>query len=78
MTLSAEKMVHWCNDNVSPVAWQLVVIKALPQLRAHGLELSDLMNPTATLMLPEDAFKTLASCIEELYQTQLMAKYVSV
>jgi hypothetical protein len=78
MIVSAEKIQNWCNENVSPVAWQRVVVKSLPQLRGFGFELSDLMSPVATLVLPEDAFIIIASCIEELYQIQLETELVLV
>jgi hypothetical protein len=78
MMISAEKIQNWCNENISPVSWQRVVVKSLPQLREHGFELSDLMNPVATLVLSEDAYVIIASCVEELYQTQLVAELVFV
>ncbi|MCU0439026.1 MAG: hypothetical protein MUC49_14100 [Raineya sp.] len=78
MIVSATKIQNWCNENISPVAWQRVVVKSLPQLRESGFELSDLMNPVATLVLSEDAFDIIASCIEELYQTHLEMNLVAI
>ena len=76
MDVSAQKIQNWCNENISPVSWQRVVIKSLPQLREYGFELSDLMNPSANLKFSENAFAIVASCIEDLYQTQIMMESV--
>jgi hypothetical protein len=75
MKVSAKKIQEWSNQELSPVAWQRIVVKALPQLREEGLELSDLMNPT-NLVLSEKAFEVLASAVEALYQVELPVEYV--
>jgi len=77
MKVSAKKIQEWSNQELSPVAWQRIVVKALPQLREEGLELSDLMNPTS-LVLSETAFAIVASVIEEMYQVELPVEYVLI
>lgn len=77
MKVSAKKIQEWSNEVISTVAWQRVILKALPQLREEGLELSDLMNPT-NLMLSDKAFEIIASATEELYQTEIPFECVTV
>jgi hypothetical protein len=77
MKVSAEKIKEWSNQEISPIAWQRIIVKALPQLREEGLEFSDLMNPT-NLVLSGKAFKVVASVVEELYQVELPVEYVLV
>lgn len=77
MKVSAKKIQEWSNEVISSVAWQRIVLKALPQLREEGLELSDLMNPN-NLILSEKAFHIIASAIEELYQAEVPSEYVLV
>lgn len=77
MKVSAKKIQEWSNEAISSVAWQRVVLKALPQLREEGLELSDLMSPN-NLLLSEKAFCAIASAIEELYQVEVPSDYVLV
>ncbi len=75
MKVSAKKIQEWSNEAISSVAWQRIVLKALPQLREEGLELSDLINPT-NVMLSERSFEIIAATIEELYQADVPAEYV--
>lgn len=75
MKVSAKKIQEWSNEVISSVAWQRIVLKALPQLREEGLELSDLINPT-NVMLSERSFEVIATTIEELYQADVPAEYV--
>ena len=77
MKVSAKKIQEWSNEVISTVAWQRVILKALPQLREEGLELSDLMNP-ANLVLSDRAFEIITSTIEELYQAEVPSEYVLV
>jgi hypothetical protein len=77
MKVSAKKIKEWSNQEISPIAWQRIIVKALPQLREEGLEFSDLMNPT-NLVLSGKAFKVVASVVEELYQVELPVEYVLV
>jgi hypothetical protein len=77
MKVSAEKIKEWSNQEISPIAWQRIIVKALPQLREEGLEFSDLMNPT-NLVLSGKAFEVVASVVEELYQVELPVECVLV
>lgn len=74
MEISAKKIQEWCNGAISSLAWQRVVVKALPKLREQGLELSDLMNPDG-LMLSDKSFEIIASTIAELYQVEVPTEY---
>ncbi|GAB4123348.1 MAG: hypothetical protein OHK0045_23680 [Raineya sp.] len=77
MEISAKKIQEWSNKEISSVAWQRIILKALPQLREKGLELSDLMSPT-NLMLSGEAFEIIAAAIEDLYQVAIPSEYVTV
>jgi len=77
MKILAEKMQEWCNKTISSVAWQRIVLRALPQLRENGLELSDLMNPS-NLELSDKTFDIIVATIEELYQVKVPSECVLV
>lgn len=77
MKVSVKKIQEWSNEAISAVAWQRIVLKALPQLREEGLELADLMKPTG-LVLSDRAFEIIASTIEELYQVDIPVECVLV
>jgi hypothetical protein len=75
MKISAKKIQEWSNEVISSVAWQRIVLKALPQLREEGFELSDLLNP-ADVMLSQRSFEVIAATIEELYQADVPTEHV--
>jgi hypothetical protein len=76
MKVSAKKIQNWCNEAISPLAWQRLIVKSLPALREKGLELASLMNPSEDLLLDEEALEVLNSSVTELYQVEIPSEYV--
>ncbi|MDX1904719.1 MAG: hypothetical protein SFU27_11220 [Thermonemataceae bacterium] len=76
MKISVAKIQTWCNDNVSPVAWQRVVLKVLPELKGQSYELSDLLNPSQDLSLDDSSLELFGKAIFELYQTEMTPEFV--
>lgn len=76
MKISVAKIQTWCNENISPVAWQRVVLKVLPNLKEQGYGLNDLLNPSADLLLSESSLELFEKAIFELYQTEMTPELV--
>lgn len=61
----------WCESNISPLAWKRVVLRSLPSLSEHGLDLDELENPKNTLILETKELKMILSAIDELYGIEI-------
>ncbi|MFN3315242.1 MAG: hypothetical protein ACK40K_00365 [Raineya sp.] len=77
MKIPAKKIQEWCNEAISAVAWQRVVLKVLPKFREKGLELTDLMNPEG-LLLTTEMYEAIANTIIELYEVEVPSEHVLV
>ena len=71
MKIEAKKIKEWCDENLSPVAWQRVVVKVSPEFRGTGLNLKNLSDPDDSVLLDDAQYSTLKQAIEETYSTQL-------
>ncbi|MFY0652481.1 MAG: hypothetical protein JXQ96_10630 [Cyclobacteriaceae bacterium] len=58
---------NWCSKNITPLAWQRIVLRALPQFREMGFELSDLENPADDRVFNEEEFGLFARTLESMY-----------
>ncbi|MCU0439025.1 MAG: hypothetical protein MUC49_14095 [Raineya sp.] len=61
----------WCDDNISPVAWQRVVMKNLDLFRTKGLGLADLETPVNTINLDGELIDAVKKTIQDLYKIEL-------
>ncbi len=77
MKVSALKIKSWSEEVISPLAWQRIVLKALPTLKEMGFELNTLMNPSETLVFSEKAFAAIDAAVKELYQTEVLPELVT-
>ncbi len=59
---------QWCDENITPVAWQRVTMKIFGHFREKGLSLTDLENPNASLILASDSVALIKQIISEMYQ----------
>jgi len=57
----------WCNKTITPLAWQRVVIKGLPEFRTKGYELSSLEEPAAEIFFGDAEFAIFSRILGELY-----------
>ncbi len=62
---------QWCEENITPVAWQRITMKMLGHFREKGLSLTDLESPNASLMLASDSVTLITQTISEMYQIEV-------
>lgn len=67
MKIKVITLQKWCNANITPLAWQRVIIKVLPQLREQGFELDELENPTEDRIFQDAEFKLFAEALTAIY-----------
>ncbi|MCS6794747.1 MAG: hypothetical protein RMJ97_01360 [Raineya sp.] len=77
MKVSALKLKIWSEEVISPLAWQRIILKALPALKEMGYELNALMNPSETLVFSEKSFEIIDLAVRELYQTEILPELVT-
>ncbi len=68
---------NWCTENISPQAWNRIVLRTLPALRANGMDLKEMENPDDTILLSEAVMQVLNQALEELYQLRVEAEVLS-
>ena len=68
---------NWCTENISPQAWNRIVLRTLPELRTHGLELNAMENPNDTLVLDDKVTEILGNALEALYQLKVESEILS-
>ncbi|MEM9339659.1 MAG: hypothetical protein AAGA66_13070 [Bacteroidota bacterium] len=71
MKIEATKIKEWCDANLSPVAWQRIIVKVSPQFRGTGLKLADLLNPTDAVLLDDIGYKIIKTAVEETYDVSM-------
>ena len=62
---------EWCDENITPVAWQRVTMKVLTHLREKGFTLAELEKPTESLLLPPETVTLIKQTISEMYQIEV-------
>jgi hypothetical protein len=68
---NALSIKKWCDENISPVAWQRVVMKNLDLFRTKSLGLADLETPANTINLDNELVEAVKKTIQELYKMEL-------
>ncbi|UXP31977.1 hypothetical protein N6H18_16655 [Reichenbachiella agarivorans] len=67
MKIKVITLKNWCNSNITPLAWQRIIIKILPQLREKGFELDELEEPAPDRLFQEEEFKLFSGALNALY-----------
>ncbi|MEQ6120909.1 hypothetical protein [Reichenbachiella sp. MALMAid0571] len=67
MKLKILILKNWCTKNITPLAWQRIVLKILPQLREKGFDLSELENPSEERYFGEAEFGLFTQTLESMY-----------
>ena len=62
---------EWCDENITPVAWQRVTMKILSHLREQGFKLADLEKPSADLLLAPETVALIRETISQMYQIEV-------
>ena len=68
---------NWCTENISPQAWHRIVLRTLPELRTHGLDLNEMENPDDSLMLNDAVTTILRQALDTLYQLKVESEVLS-
>ncbi|PIB34954.1 hypothetical protein BFP72_05885 [Reichenbachiella sp. 5M10] len=67
MKIKVLTLKNWCNNNITPLAWQRIIIKILPELRNKGFELDELEEPASDRLFQEEEFKLFAEALNTIY-----------
>ncbi|MEQ8548950.1 MAG: hypothetical protein RIC03_13625 [Cyclobacteriaceae bacterium] len=71
MKIEALKIKAWCDSNLSPVAWQRIVVKVSAEFRGTGLNIKNLTSPDPSILLDDNQYKIFKNAIEETYDVAL-------
>lgn len=74
MKIEAKKIKEWCDQNLSPVAWQRIVVKVSPEFRGSGLNLKNLTDPDDSILLDDAQYSIIKQAIEATYNMQVEIK----
>jgi hypothetical protein len=61
----------WCDENITPLAWQRIVMKNLDALKNTGLSVSELSNPTENMEIDATLVDLVKQTIKEVYQMEV-------
>jgi hypothetical protein len=68
---------NWCTENISPQAWNRIILRTLPELRTHGFELASMENPDEGLELNDAIVEILNKALDSLYQLKVESEILS-
>ena len=68
MQIKVLTLKNWCIKNITPLAWQRIIIKVLPQFRDRGFDLNVLEEPPADLMFGDEEFTLFSGALDEIYK----------
>ena len=74
MKIEAKKIKDWCDQHLSPVAWQRIVVKLSPEFRGSGLNLKVLTDPDDSVLLDDSQYSIIKDAIESTYSQQVEIK----
>jgi hypothetical protein len=60
----------WCDENITPLAWQRIVMKNLDAFKVTGLSVTELSNPTETMEINDVLVDLVKQTIKEVYQIE--------
>lgn len=66
----AKKIKVWCDENLSPLAWQRIVLRSVPDLD-QSVQYEQLEEPYDDMIIDENTMIALNKAAESLYQTSL-------
>jgi len=67
MKIKVLTLQNWCSENITPLAWQRIIIKVLPQLRERGFELDELESPSEDRVFQDAEFKIFEDALSTIY-----------
>ncbi|WP_448529123.1 hypothetical protein [Raineya sp.] len=69
--MNALKIKEWCDANITPMAWQRIVMKNLDLFKAKGWGLAEANSPNAAMILDTAMVEAIKNSIKEMYQMEL-------
>lgn len=72
MDIEAIRLKKWCDDNLTPVAWQRIVVQVSPNFRGSGISLKDLTDPSENLTLNKQQVEIIKKAIEATYSKEIL------
>lgn len=68
--MKAITIKNWCDTNISPLAWQRIVMKNLDAFKNMNLSIAELNNPTEAITIDQDLYDLIKKTIKEMYQVE--------
>ena len=69
--MQALKIKKWCDENITPMACQRIVIKNLDIFKTKGWGITEMNNPDESINLDAKMTEALKATIKELYQVEI-------
>lgn len=69
--MNALKIKNWCDENITPMAWQRIVMKNLDIFKERGWGLSEMSNPNESIVLDATMSNAVKATIKDLYQIDI-------
>lgn len=69
--MNALKIKNWCDKNITPMAWQRIVMKNLDVFKTKGWGLTEMNNPSDAIILDAAMADAVKATIKELYQIEI-------
>lgn len=78
MKVSVLALKNWCTESITPLAWQRVVIKTLPDLRDNGgFSLEQLEDPDQSVEFKDKEISVINGALKDLYDLNIPDKILS-
>lgn len=68
--IKVSELKQWCEDELTPLAWQRALVRTLPCMREHGYELDQLQYPEEEVRINDAYFQAILKTLSELYSAQ--------
>ncbi|GAB4123343.1 MAG: hypothetical protein OHK0045_23690 [Raineya sp.] len=69
--MNALKIKNWCDENITPMAWQRIVMKNLDIFKAKGWGITEMNSPNESIVLDAAMSNAVKASIKELYQIDI-------
>jgi len=69
--MQALKIKKWCDENITPIAWQRIVMKNLDVFKTKGWGVTEMNNPDESINLDVTMIEAVKATIKELYQVEI-------
>lgn len=69
--MNALKIKEWCDTNITPMAWQRIVMKNLDLFKAKGWGITEANSPNEAMVLDTAMITAIKNSIKEMYQMEL-------